>query len=99
MRTNHVLVDYENVQPTSLTSLVGDHPFKVLLFVGANQAKVSFEVAEAMQALGSNANYIKSVATARMPWTSIWPTTSAGCPAKSQPRSSTSSARTPASTL
>jgi hypothetical protein len=59
MRTNHVLVDYENVQPTSLMSLVGDHPFKVLLFVGANQAKVSFEVAEAMQALGSNASYIK----------------------------------------
>jgi hypothetical protein len=59
MRTNHVLVDYENVQPKSLAALVGDQPFKVLLFVGASQAKVSFEVAGSMQALGSNASYIK----------------------------------------
>jgi hypothetical protein len=29
------------------------------LFVGASQAKVTFEVAESMQALGSNASYIK----------------------------------------
>ena len=59
MRTNHVLVDYENVQPTSLMALVGDQPFKVLLFVGASQAKVTFEVAESMQALGNSASYIK----------------------------------------
>ncbi|WP_448100165.1 PIN domain-containing protein [Luteibacter jiangsuensis] len=59
MRTNHVLVDYENVQPKSLMALVGDHPFKVLLFVGASQTKVAFEVAEAMQALGAHAYYIK----------------------------------------
>lgn len=43
MRTNHVLVDYENVQPTTLKALVGDHPFKALLFVGAIQA--GFEIA------------------------------------------------------
>lgn len=59
MRTNHVPVDYENVQPKSLVVLVGDQPFKVLLFVGASQTKVTFEVAEAMQALGANASYIK----------------------------------------
>ncbi|UPG90828.1 PIN domain-containing protein [Luteibacter aegosomaticola] len=59
IRTNYVLVDYENVQPKSLTALVGDHPFKVLLFVGASQAKVTFEVAESMQALGANASYVK----------------------------------------
>ncbi|MEZ2417276.1 PIN domain-containing protein [Luteibacter sp. RCC_6_2] len=59
MRTNYVLVDYENVQPKSLIALAGDQPFKVLLFVGASQAKVTFEVAESMQALGSNASYIK----------------------------------------
>jgi hypothetical protein len=59
MRTNYVLVDYENVQPKSLAALVGDQPFKVLLFVGASQAKVTFEVAESMQALGANASYIK----------------------------------------
>lgn len=59
MRTNYVLVDYENVQPRSLGALVGDHPFKVVLFVGASQAKVTFEVAESMQALGANASYVK----------------------------------------
>jgi PIN domain len=59
MRTNYVLVDYENVQPKSLAALVGDQPFKVMLFVGTNQTKVSFEVAESMQALGTNASYIK----------------------------------------
>jgi hypothetical protein len=59
MRTNYVLVDYENVQPKSLAALVGDQPFKVLMFVGASQTKVSFEVAECMQALGGNACYIK----------------------------------------
>lgn len=59
MRTNYVLVDYENVQPKSLAALAGDQPFKVLLFVGASQAKVTFEMAESMQALGGNASYIK----------------------------------------
>jgi hypothetical protein len=59
IRTNYVLVDYENVQPKSLMALAGDQPFKVLLFLGASQAKVTFEVAESMQALGSNASYIK----------------------------------------
>lgn len=59
MRTNYVLIDYENVQPKALMALVGDQPFKVLLFVGASQAKVNFDVAEAMQALGSNASYVR----------------------------------------
>lgn len=58
MRTNYVLIDYENIQPESFTGLDADH-FKVLLFVGANQAKVTFEVAEAMQRLGSRAQYVK----------------------------------------
>ena len=59
MKTNYVLIDYENVQPKTLDSLKGDHHFKVLLFVGSSQTKVSFEVAESMQALGENARYIK----------------------------------------
>ena len=59
MKTNYVLIDYENVQPKTLAALKGEHAFKVYLFVGANQAKVSFEVAEAMQALGEHAKYIK----------------------------------------
>ena len=59
MKNNYVLIDYENVQPKSLAALRGEHVFKVYLFVGASQAKVTFEVAEAMQALGEHARYIK----------------------------------------
>ena len=58
MRTNYVLIDFENVQPESLAGLQQDH-FKVLVFVGANQTKVSFEVAQAMQSMGGKAEYIK----------------------------------------
>lgn len=59
MRTNYILIDYENVQPKALASLKSDQPFKVYLFVGASQTKVNFEVVEAMQALGENAHYVK----------------------------------------
>ena len=55
MRTNYILIDYENVQPKTLPSLKSDQTFKVYLFVGASQNKINFEVAEAMQALGENA--------------------------------------------
>lgn len=58
MRMNYVLIDFENVQPESLTGLQQDH-FKVLVFVGANQTKVPFEVAHAMQVMGGKAEYIK----------------------------------------
>ena len=58
MKNNYILVDLENVQPTNLDTLNGRN-FKVIVFVGANQAKLSFELAVAMQALGNNAAYIK----------------------------------------
>ena len=58
MRSNYVLIDYENVQPQSLAGLHADH-FKVLLFMGANQSKVPFEVADAMQRLGERAQYVR----------------------------------------
>ena len=48
LKNNYILIDYENVQPKNLTILNG-HPFKVLVFVGANQAKVPFELASALQ--------------------------------------------------
>ncbi|ESS68365.1 hypothetical protein MGMO_147c00040 [Methyloglobulus morosus KoM1] len=57
-RTNYIFIDYENVQPSSL-SLPPDYPFKVLLFIGANQTKISVELAASMQELGKNAEYIK----------------------------------------
>lgn len=58
MRTNYVLVDFENVQPKNLEALK-EHGFKVIVFVGAKQTKVPFELASAMQSLGDNAEYIK----------------------------------------
>jgi len=55
---NHVLIDYENVQPKTLAALRGAS-FRVLVFVGVAQAKVSIEVAEALQALGPDARYVR----------------------------------------
>ena len=51
MATNYVLIDFENVQPKNL-EILAEHPFKVYVFVGANQTKVSFDQAAAMQAMG-----------------------------------------------
>jgi len=58
LKNNYILIDLENVQPKNLAILNG-HPFKVFVFVGANQAKVPFELASALQALGDNAEYVK----------------------------------------
>jgi PIN domain len=58
MATNYVLIDFENVQPANL-ELLKQHPFRVLVFVGANQSKVPFELAAAMQSLGEAGQYIR----------------------------------------
>lgn len=58
MRTNYVLIDYENVQPASLSVLDAEH-FRVVVFVGASQTKVSFEAASVLQRMGARAEYIK----------------------------------------
>ncbi len=58
MKTHFVLIDYENVQPTTIESLNHEH-FKLLIFVGANQTKVPIEIAVALQQLGARASYIK----------------------------------------
>lgn len=58
MPTHYVLIDFENVQPKNL-EILAKHPFKVFVFVGANQSKVPFELASAMQFLGDDATYIK----------------------------------------
>ena len=58
MRTNYVLIDFENVQPASLAGLDADH-FRILVFVGAGQNKLNFETAAALQRLGPRAEYVK----------------------------------------
>lgn len=58
MKTNYILIDLENVQPKNLEILKG-HDFKVVVFVGSKQMKISFDLAVAMQSLGGIAEYIK----------------------------------------
>jgi hypothetical protein len=58
MRSNIVLIDFENVQPDSPQLLALEH-FRVLLFIGANQTRLPFETVAAMQKLGVRAEYIK----------------------------------------
>ncbi|HOB60511.1 MAG TPA: PIN domain-containing protein [Candidatus Competibacteraceae bacterium] len=58
MRRNIVLIDFESVQPDSIEALNYEH-FHVLLFCGANQSKIPFEIAATLQKLGPRAEYIK----------------------------------------
>lgn len=58
MPTNYVFIDFENVHPGNL-EVLQRHPFKVFVFVGANQTKIPFKLAEAMQKLGESGKYIK----------------------------------------
>lgn len=58
MRNNVVLIDFENVQPDAFDLLAEDH-FRVLVFVGANQTKLPFEVAASLQRLGARAEYVR----------------------------------------
>jgi hypothetical protein len=58
MANNYVLIDYENVHPKNLELLL-EHPFRVYVFVGQNQAKIPFDLADSMQLLGKSAKYIK----------------------------------------
>lgn len=58
MGTHYILIDYENVQPDNLAQLT-DPAFRVLVFVGDKQVKITFELAAAMQALGARGEYVK----------------------------------------
>ena len=57
VRTNIILIDFENVQPKNLTLLRG-HPFKTKIFFGANQTKIAIEIAAELQPLGPDVEYI-----------------------------------------
>jgi len=58
MRTNFVLIDLENVQPDNI-SLLNGGPFKIKVFLGANQAKIPIDMARALQLFGPDAEYIQ----------------------------------------
>ena len=53
-----MLVDFENVQPKNM-SLLNGGPFKIKVFVGANQAKIPLEMARALQVFGPDAEYVQ----------------------------------------
>ena len=57
VKTNYVLIDYENVQVKSLALLKGDQ-FRVRIFLGKNNTKLDSELAIAMQKMGDRADYI-----------------------------------------
>jgi hypothetical protein len=58
VRTNFVLIDAENVKPDNLEKLNHEH-YRVVLFVGAKVTSLPFDVANAMQSLGANGQYVK----------------------------------------
>ena len=64
MKTNHVLIDYENVQP-EVTQALAQPIFKVWVFVGAQQNKVKYDLIDLIQTKPGNAQCIKITATAR----------------------------------
>jgi len=58
LATNYALIDFENVQPVNL-DILQQHSFRVLVFVGESQKKISVRFAAAMQVLGEAARYIE----------------------------------------
>jgi len=58
LRTNFILIDYENVHLKTLNGLDAEH-FKVLLFVGASQNKLAYDLVAAVQKMGNRAEYVK----------------------------------------
>jgi hypothetical protein len=57
MKTNYVLIDYENVHVKSLAMLKGEH-FRVRVFLGPKNTKLPIEFVLAMQELGERAEYV-----------------------------------------
>jgi hypothetical protein len=58
LKTDFVLIDFENVQPKDMACLNGGR-YKVKVFLGAQQAKIPLAMARALQALGLHAEYIQ----------------------------------------
>lgn len=64
VRTNVVLIDLENVKPSSLERLSDDF-YRVIIFVGAQQSKLPFEMVSAVHRLGDRAEYVQISGTGR----------------------------------
>lgn len=57
MRINYVLIDYENVQASSLALLSEPH-FCLRVFLGPNNTRLPTELAVSVHRLGQRADYI-----------------------------------------
>jgi len=57
MRTNYVLIDFENVGVPSLSLLTAEH-FRVRVFLGPNNTRLNTALAVAVQEFGQRAEYI-----------------------------------------
>ncbi|MGE0582218.1 MAG: PIN domain-containing protein [Steroidobacteraceae bacterium] len=64
MANTYVLIDFENVQPKSLATLRGK-PVHLRVFVGSQQSKVPFDLAQTVQSLGTQAEYVQIAGTGR----------------------------------
>src|SRR5512145_1123960 len=59
MNLTHILVDFENVQPTAADiGLVRGDGLRLAIFRGPGQKKYSADVAEAWQPLGGNVTFV-----------------------------------------
>jgi hypothetical protein len=58
MSKQYVLVDHENVQPTSLAALNRDDT-EVMVFVGASQKSIGIDLVKALQPLGARGQYLQ----------------------------------------
>jgi PIN domain len=56
--TTFLLLDLENIQPDGLSALTGSS-FRIKVFLGSHQTKVPVALARALQAFGSDAEYIQ----------------------------------------
>jgi PIN domain len=57
LKTQFVLVDFENVQPKDLALSGGS--YKIKIFLGTNQAKIPVATARALQAFGPDVEYVQ----------------------------------------
>ena len=59
MQPTFLFIDLENMQPEGLSALSGG-TFKIKVFLGANQTKMTMELVRALQPFGPNVEYIQA---------------------------------------
>ncbi len=58
MSKRFILIDYENIQP-AIAACATDENTHILIFVGARQGRIKFDIVASLQKFGSRAEYIK----------------------------------------